>query len=175
MRSTSFALLRASEHLCYRGRQLSPGVFLDFGRPATAPGELVILGAPVILARAPAGLDPAAPLQPVKSGIERPLLNTQRIAGDLLNTLRYRPAALRFKNERLQDQQIQCPAALRPGFPSAIFIYFISLPLLQEKNISCLVEAQGKRVHLRFTQRDQGVYFRRTPGWQIAGQNGDRE
>src|SRR5438067_1579370 len=95
-----------TEHLGHRVRQLYPGFLLHFEPLASALGQLVIFGAPVIFGNAPTSLDPAAPLQPMERGIQRSLLDTQHVVGNLLDALRYRPAMLSFQDQRLQNEYV---------------------------------------------------------------------
>src|ERR1700733_1902050 len=76
-RSACRNLLGGSRHLGHRGRQFDPGVPFDFELPASAFCQLVEFRAPIVFGDAPAGLDPAAPLQTMERGIERALLDAQ--------------------------------------------------------------------------------------------------
>src|SRR5437867_4373246 len=56
-----------------------------------------------------ARLDPSAPLEAVKSGIERALPDLKRCARDVVKPLRNRPAMLRLESDGFQDQEIESP------------------------------------------------------------------
>src|SRR5438045_1410329 len=87
-------LLGRSQHLGHRRSQFLPSVFLHFGLPMPGLGELVVFRAPVILRCSPVRFDPAAPLQTMQGGIERPLLYLKYITRYLLDPLGYGPSML---------------------------------------------------------------------------------
>jgi hypothetical protein len=90
----------------YRGEPL-PISALSVELLAPGAGQLIILGAPVILRCAPLSLDKAAPLQAVQRGIERTLLDFYRILRDLLNPLRNGPSVAWAWSESVENQEVQ--------------------------------------------------------------------
>jgi hypothetical protein len=69
----------------HRGRQTVPAVgFLAEALPSRR-GEAVVLRAPVVLGRAPLGVEQALVLETVERGVERALLDEERALGDLLD------------------------------------------------------------------------------------------
>jgi hypothetical protein len=52
-------------------------------------------------------LDPSASLEPMQSRIQRPLLNTQDVARDLLHSLGNSSTMLCPERQRAQDKQVQ--------------------------------------------------------------------
>src|SRR6202167_2397823 len=68
-------LLNGSEDLCNGCRQGFPGVLLDRELLASALGQLVVLGAAIVVGSTPARFDPAAALEPVKRGGEKAQLS----------------------------------------------------------------------------------------------------
>src|SRR5260370_6223659 len=84
--SISELLRPRRERATDRGSQPVPA-FRLFAQPLTAgDGKRVILRAPVVVRRAPFGLQQTLVLQPVKRRIERPFFNRQRFPANLLNT-----------------------------------------------------------------------------------------
>lgn len=62
---------------------------------------------PAVFRHGPFGLDAATPLQAMQRRVKRALLDAQHVLGNLLNALRNGPAVLRFKRQRLEDQQVE--------------------------------------------------------------------
>src|SRR3954470_15920950 len=77
------------------GGEAVPGFRLSRELLLTRAGELVVLGAPIVVGGAPFGADPSASLEAMEGGVERPLRDLQRGARDLLNALGDRPSMLR--------------------------------------------------------------------------------
>src|SRR6185437_13643498 len=69
--------------------------------------QRVELGFAVVLRRAPARREPAAPDQAVERGIQRALLDQQRPARDLLNAQQHPVAVQLAQRHRLEDEQVQ--------------------------------------------------------------------
>src|SRR5205814_749659 len=82
---------------------------LDAELLATGARQFIVLGAPVVVRRAPLGTDPAVALEPVQGGVERPLRDLERGAGHVVQSLRDRPAVLRAERERFEDQEVERP------------------------------------------------------------------
>src|SRR5215510_1330955 len=95
------------ENLRDGGAEFPPGVGFRLELGAAFRGELVVLRTPVVVGRAPARLDPAAPLEPVERRVERSLLDLQRGAGDLMEPLGDRPAVLRLERDRLENEEVE--------------------------------------------------------------------
>src|SRR6476469_3793750 len=115
-----------------RGRERPPRLGLGFERRASSFRQLIEFRPAVVLGGAPFRLYPPTALEPMERRIERPLLDSQRVAGELLNALGNRPSVLGTEADGLQDQQIK--RALRK----------IHAPLsLRQENRSVPVEVQG--------------------------------
>src|SRR5262249_10353548 len=71
------SLLRRAEHAPDRRRQALPELGLGLELAGAAPRELVDARAPVVLGRAPAGLDQPLALQPVQRRVERALADLE--------------------------------------------------------------------------------------------------
>src|SRR5436190_16300426 len=79
------------------GAQLAPGVGLLRQSPPALRRQLVVLRAPVVVRHVPLGLDPAFAFEPMERRIQRPLVDAQRVPGNLLDALRDRPSVLRLE------------------------------------------------------------------------------
>src|SRR5215468_8509344 len=91
------------------GREPPPvlGLFSQLFAPGS--GQFVILRLPVVFRHAPLGVDPPPLFQPQQRRIERPLVDDERPAGNLLNALGDAPAVHRLEGERLENEQVQRP------------------------------------------------------------------
>ena len=69
--------------------------------------EPVVLGLTVVLRRVPFRIDPALLLQAMERRVERPLVDPQDVARDLLDALRDAPAVHRLERQRLQDEHVE--------------------------------------------------------------------
>src|SRR5215467_6326860 len=103
------ALLDRVQDLADRRRELAPRARLRVEPGAAFLRQLVVLRAAVVVGGAPACLDPAAALQPMKRGIQRALLDMERRAGDLVEALRDGPSVLRLERHGLEDEEIEGP------------------------------------------------------------------
>ena len=83
------------------------GLFLQLLAPGD--GQTVVPGLAVVLRGAPEGCDPAAILQPVQGGVQRPLVDAQCVPGDLLDALGNGPSVPGAGLERAQNQEIERP------------------------------------------------------------------
>ena len=102
------APLHAFDDLGDDRAQLAPGRDLTVQTCASAFGQLVVLRAPVVVRRAPRGLDPSSALEPMERGIQGALANIQCGAGDLMQALRDGPSVSRLERQRLENQEIEC-------------------------------------------------------------------
>src|SRR5262245_39652757 len=93
------------EHVADDERETTPGGGVSVGLLAARPRQLVVLRAAVVVGRGPARADPTAPLEPMERRIERALAHVERVARDLLEALRDRPAVLGLERQGLEDQQ----------------------------------------------------------------------
>ena len=57
----------------------------------------------------PLRIEPAAIFQPVQCGVERTLMDLEKILGDLLEALRDAVAVPRAERKNLQDEEVQSP------------------------------------------------------------------
>src|SRR6187549_3405176 len=89
------------------GGQLVPGV--GFGGELFPAGarEVVVLRLPVVVRRAPLGLDEATTLEAVQCRIERTLWDLQRGSRDLVQSLGDCPTMHCLKRQCLQDEQVE--------------------------------------------------------------------
>jgi hypothetical protein len=100
-------LLNGFEDLCNGGRQGFPGVLLGRELLASALGQLVVLGAAIVVGSAPARFDPAAALEAVEGRIKRTLLDAENLARDLLDAFGDGPAVLRTQGECAEDEKVE--------------------------------------------------------------------
>jgi hypothetical protein len=108
-------------------REPAPAFPFSFELGAAGGGKCVELGLTATVGFGPSGLYPALLLQPVKRGIERPLLYLQDLIRNLLNTLRNCPAMLGFERDRLKDEQVERALHQIAWFTHTmtIYIYFV--------------------------------------------------
>src|SRR3954453_17511371 len=104
----------------------------------------------------------------MQRGIERALLHTQDVAGDLLDTFRNGPAVKRLKRQGAEDEQVQ--RALRKINGSRL--HHPPLLLLQE-GTRAYVEAQGDwglpaASGMRCTSPAKDKFMKRVPDFQIV-------
>src|SRR6185312_3170875 len=71
--------------------------------------EAVVFRPPVVLGRPPVALDPPLLLEPLQRGIERPLIDVEGPARELLDACADPPPVHRLEGERFQNQQIEGP------------------------------------------------------------------
>ena len=90
-----------------RGHQLRPRVRLGLELLASAPRELVVLCAPIVLRHAPLGLDPAAAFEPVQRRVQRAGLDVELVARDLADPRGYSPSMQRRERQRLENEEIE--------------------------------------------------------------------
>ena len=83
---------------------------------SSLPGQLVIFGAPIVLADRSLRLDPPAAFRAVRGQIEGTLLDLDRVKGDLLPTLRDRPPMSGSGATDFRMSKFIVPAAI-PIFP----------------------------------------------------------
>ena len=88
-------------------RQPVPAVGFFPQTLAARGGELIELGPAIVLRCAPARLQQPLPHQAKQAGIQRALLNQQRIAGDLPDAQKNAVAMQRPQRNRPQNQQIE--------------------------------------------------------------------
>src|SRR5262245_13056243 len=75
-------------------------------QPATAGcGEAVVLGSAVVVRSAPFGLEQTLVLEPIQRGVERALLDRQRLVRDLLNAQQHAVAVQLAERNRLEDEK----------------------------------------------------------------------
>src|SRR5262245_46030239 len=91
------------------GRQALPLGGFGFQRLPSVGGEPVVLGAAIVLAHVPLGVDPALLFALVERGIQRALADAQLLAGHLPDALRDRPAVHRLERQHAKDQQVERP------------------------------------------------------------------
>src|SRR6185437_14653897 len=89
------------------GGGLLPAGALGVQLTAAGGGEAIVTGAAAVFGGAPAGGDPAGGLHAVQRGVERPLLDPQEIAGDLVDVLGDAEAVHAFLRAALQGVQHQ--------------------------------------------------------------------
>jgi len=100
--------LRQPLEAVHDGNRARPVLGFSFHLPASRGRDFVKLGAPVIAGDAPARADPSAVLQPQQRRVQRPLVQVQHAAGDLLNPLRQPETVLRpHGGQRPQHHQVQ--------------------------------------------------------------------
>src|SRR6185369_10677303 len=122
-----------------RSGEFFPRVGLRVEPCAAFLRQLVVLRAAVVVGSAPARLDPAAALDPMKRRVQRALLDVERRAGDLVEALRDRPSVLGLEGHGLQDEEIE--RALRK---IESFVGHAATPLLlRQETTRTPVEAQG--------------------------------
>ena len=92
----------------------------------------------------------------MQGGVERSLLDTQYVAGNLLDTFRDGPAVLRLKDQRLQDEQIQ--SALRKIDTCGGHVGWLVPFRFYRKDTRFPVEAQGDEKYFpSFTERSSRI------------------
>src|SRR6476620_8506767 len=67
-------------------------------------GQPVVLGAPVVVARAPFAVDPALLLEPLERRVERALVDVEDALRELLDALADPPTVHRLEVERLEHE-----------------------------------------------------------------------
>jgi hypothetical protein len=127
------------EHLSNGGGQLLPFALFRFQLLAAAFGEFIEFRAAVVLGCAPAGFDPASPLEAMQRRIQRTLLDLENFAGNLMDPLGNSPAVIGSQGQRSQDQQIE--RALRKI--DALLRHMLPLRFYREVTLF-LVEVQGE-------------------------------
>src|SRR3954451_3521366 len=73
----------------------------------TAGGELVELGASIVLGDAPVAVDQPALLESVQREIQRAILDDQRVAGSLLDPSRDTVTVLRSPREHAKHEEVE--------------------------------------------------------------------
>src|SRR5215472_11329530 len=131
--SLRIGALGRSQNVGDCGGQLFPSLGFLFQLLAAARGQLVELGAPVVLRCAPACLNPATALQPMQRRIKRALLDAQHIGRDLLDAFRNGPPVTRPERQGLQDEEIKRPLRQIDAVGSHAF------PLYFDKSILSLL------------------------------------
>lgn len=129
---------RSFENLLDRHAELAPCLSLEFQLSHARLGQLVVLGATIIVRYPPSCLDPATPLETMQGRIERALLDAQHIARNLLHTFGNSPSVLSTGQQSAQNQEVQCPLG---QFDSLGQFRPLSL---RQKNRSGVVEVQGE-------------------------------
>src|SRR6185437_13680313 len=81
------------------GHIAAPRLGLRAERSPALRGEPVVAGAAVVLRRAPFGADPPLELEPLERGVERPLVDVEHAARELLDALADPPAMHRLQRE----------------------------------------------------------------------------
>jgi hypothetical protein len=69
--------------------------------------EAIVAGAAIVFGRPPERSDPAAILEPVEGGIERPVLDLQHVLGAMFDGLRDGVPVCRPECERFEDQHVE--------------------------------------------------------------------
>src|SRR5688572_2430603 len=83
-----------------------PGARFQFASPFAR--ELVVLGAPILLAHPPLRIDPRLLLESVEGGIQRPFLDAQCFAAELLDPAANAVAMHRSPAQSLEDHDLEC-------------------------------------------------------------------
>src|SRR5262245_23884972 len=107
-RKTSLTIascLYALDDLGDDGAQFAPGRDLLLQARAPAFSQLVVFRAPVVVRRAPRRFDPSSTFEPMQGGIEGPLSDVQGRGGDLMETLRDRPAMPWREHQCFQNEE----------------------------------------------------------------------
>src|SRR5262249_41555533 len=97
------------QHLSDGGGELAPGALLHLELLAAAARQRVVLGAAVVVGRAPLRVDEAPPLEGGEGRVERALLDLEHAARDLVEPLRDRPAVPRPERQGLEDEEVERP------------------------------------------------------------------
>src|SRR5206468_3148592 len=87
-----------------------PTPVVDFlSEPSLPAGrQRVILRLATIVGLAPFRLDQSLMFEAVQRRIQRPLLDLELVAGNLLDAQQYAVAVKRSEGDRLQDQKVEC-------------------------------------------------------------------
>src|SRR5512138_533398 len=101
------ASLHGFQDLRDRRGESAPRARLRIEPGAAFLRQLVVLRAAVVVGGAPARLDPAAALEPMKRRVERALLDVERRAGDLMEAFGDRPTVLRVERDGLQNEEVE--------------------------------------------------------------------
>src|SRR5687768_505143 len=96
-----------AEHRLEAGGEAAPALQLRAEGAAAGGGDLVVAGAPVVVARAPRAGDQAVLLEALERRVEGALVHLQHAVGDLLDALADPPAVHGLERERLQDEQVE--------------------------------------------------------------------
>src|SRR5688500_5443254 len=109
-RRSAFSTVRASgggEDVFDGDHVTSPRLGLRAECAPALRGEPVILGAAVVVARAPLAVDPFLELEALQGGVQRALVHVEHTPGHLLNALADPPAVHRLERQRFEHQQIE--------------------------------------------------------------------
>src|SRR5262245_22606133 len=85
----------------------TPACGLGADSAPTRGGQPVVLGAPVVLRRAPFTLDPPLLLEPLEGGIERALIGIEHAPRQLLDALPDSPAVHGLEGQGLEDEEVE--------------------------------------------------------------------
>src|SRR6266567_1267309 len=98
------SLLHRSKHLGHCSSKLRPGFLLHFQLSPPFFGELVVLRAAVVFRCSPIRFDQAATLKAMQGRVEGALLDSQRLARQLLHALGDRPSVLWPEGQGSKDK-----------------------------------------------------------------------
>src|SRR5262245_39672313 len=96
------------EHLANNDREPAPFFCVNFKLPAARASQLIVFGAPIVIACSPLPFNPAAPLEAMQRRVKRSLSNLERGGRDLMEAFRNSPAVQWLNCQRLQNQEVQC-------------------------------------------------------------------
>src|SRR5687768_10630529 len=89
-RRIDFSMLwpsRRPENVFHGDDVAPPGIRFDAERTTPPGAKPIVLGAPVMFARAPFAFDPLLELEPLQRRVERPLVHVEDVLGHLLDPL----------------------------------------------------------------------------------------